>query len=240
MDAPQPKIPVAKDMGREVLTKGRDWMNGPEAELLLNEIRSSSQARATLVEYFSHWRNPPMSFEDIVEYFILDYLHVGTGDGNALRQDPASAIVRHYVGDHEINGDDRIIHARLIHDHCPEAYWFMVALAKKHSSLCQEVLRSRFKSHVLYLQRGVTDSNKHFALESWAYAGSVKGYGEITLCAKVPLASVLSLRTQEHEIIVLRNTWESQIVVDNQTPSSIQRRPHVAGRWHALLKRLQG
>ncbi|MPY12094.1 hypothetical protein [Arthrobacter bussei] len=211
---PRDSISSAADMTKAVRVKGRDWLDGPESKILLDDLKSDVETVAILEGYFAGWRTPPMSVDDIVEYFILDYLGAGTGNGPALRQDPASAIIRCYVGDHERGGADRVLEARELSKASPRAFWFMVTLAKKHSSLCQEVLKSEFKSDVLKLQRGVRDSSVHFAIESWSYVDSVSNYGSITLRAEVPLSSVLSLRAQEHEIVLLRHPWESEIIIE--------------------------
>lgn len=208
MDNPSGRSSKASDIEKMVRAKALRWLKSQEAISLLGSIRCNTEAVAALEGYFKGWRQDPMSLENIVEYFILGYLRVGTSNGPALRSNLVSAIIRCHVGDIELNSTDRITKAREVRNNCPDAFWFMVTLARKHSSLCQEVLRSEFNSDILDLRRGVNDPNVHFAIESWSFGASVSDYGSVTLRARIPLSSVLSLRSQEDEIIVLRTPTE--------------------------------
>lgn len=188
-----------------VRIKAQEWLKSHEAKTLYDSISTNSEALTALEEYFRGSFKEPRMLEKIAEYFILDYLEVGKSNGNALRISYASAITRCSVDDLELNSSDRISNAHKIRKTCPIAFQFMVTLAKKHSNLCQEVLKSTFDTDEIELSRGVNHPNKKFAIESWTYDDTcASNFGPVTLRARVPLNLVVSLRTDESEIVVLR------------------------------------
>lgn len=131
----------------------------------------------------------------------------------------------------------------------PNAYLYMLDLARKHSEICQDVLRLAFKAEELPLVRKVSDATKHFAVVSCAYGEQVSSYGPITLHARVPLSSVLSVRPQEKEIVVIRQPWESSIddneddqpTKDNESSTTISsRRENLAEGLEGIASRIRG
>lgn len=201
-------------------TKAEKWLVSDEARQLFEAAEEDSEAVKAIEDHFADWMPSTKTIDGITRYLVVGYLNAGTGAGQALRLDPATAIIRCVVGDSSIVADDPIKSARKIRDSCPAAFQYMLTLFHKHSEICRDVLRDAFKSDTLELRRGVHDDSQHYAVESWSFRGPVSSYGPITLSANVPLSSVLSLRAQEHEIVVLRHPWESSISAE-MPPSEV-------------------
>lgn len=201
-------LPNSAELVGEAHNRACDWLESDQAsDLRRFYLRSLSDTDA-VVQYFGDWKEEVKSLEHIARYFLEGYFGAGTGNGNALRIDPVSAIVRSYLGDKDRLCGDRIENANQLRADHPGAFNWMLRLASQHARICQETLTRHLGTHFVSLYRGVRDPRRHYAIESWAYRGSVSNYGPVTLRAEVPLASVLSIRRQEHEIVVIRNTWE--------------------------------
>lgn len=212
------------------------WLVGNEATSLLTRIQNNRPALKIIEDYFADWQSQPMDISEIMKYFLIGYLAEGTADGQALQTNPASSLVRCVLEDKNTKYlEDRLPKARDIRDSCPAAFQWMLTLICKHAEICQSVLRSSFNSHVLNLQRGVSDTTNPLPIESWSFNGSVSSYGPITLQASVPLASVLSLRGQEHEIVLIRHSWELSII--ERAPEKTE--PNTESWREQLAKRLE-
>lgn len=206
-------FPLPSVLQQQVRRRAEDWLKGQKALELRAELLSVAEAWEEVQSLFLRPGEGSVSIDDVMRYFLVDYLSVGTESGHSLRLDLMSTIVRCDLDDDVLGGADRIAAVRQIRHRSPEAFFWMLRLANAHAEICREALRTAFGSDTLKLKRGVQRTDVHHAIESWAYRGSVKSYGERTLTASVPLSSVLSVRGQEHEVIVLRHRWESSIRV---------------------------
>ena len=222
-------------MASEARAAAEDWLRSAEAEAIRQSISADICAVEVIEDYFNGWRQDPLGIGDVMRYFLIDYLEAGTADGHALRINPVSAIIRCDLGERGNRHGDRLDAAVRIRDECPSAFHWMLRLARQHANICQAVLYSSFKSHTLQLRRGVARTDVRFAIESWAFAGSVSAYGPIRLDAAVPLSSVLSLRAQEHEIVVARPSWESSIIANCQRGHTGASEEHRIPTWRDAL-----
>ncbi|WP_230671692.1 hypothetical protein [Rathayibacter sp. Leaf248] len=135
--------------------------------------------------------------------FVRGYLDVGTSSGNALKSDPVSQIILSKMS-RRCRSDPAIAEACKLRETSPDLFEFMSQLIDIHSRIVRSVVRHAFQADNLVLRRGVADTRLISPIESWAYFGSVHSYGANTLIARVPVASILSLRGAEHELIVAR------------------------------------
>lgn len=224
-------VPRSSDLAARGRTKAHAWIESAQAKALRQSSLSNPDAAGAVVQYFAGWRVHPMSIDDITEYVLVDYFNVGTASGHALRNDLVSAIVRSHLGDRSLNATDRLPKAHQLRRDHPDAFDWILQLAWQHARVCQETLFEAFGTHSITLRRGVLDTSRHHAIESWAFCEDVSSYGPNTLLAQVPLSSVLSIRGQEHEIVVARATWEPTIEVSN-SPDSLSRPESRATIWH--------
>lgn len=225
--AHRPLAPLSSQLRRQAWVAATKWLDGPEFGELLAPLPDSSHALRA-AEVFCEDRIPLIeSWEDLGRWFVRDYLDAGTASGPTFHTHPVTRIIVSSAADMDGRSSTEVDPSvKVLRGAAEEVYGVMVALAARHSLLCQEVVRREFGANALVLRRGVKQARTSRVVESWAFRGSVGSYGPIALIARVPVTAIVSIRGAENELIASRQPWAAEgstrFHVEESSPSSRQ------------------
>ncbi|KAB1654092.1 hypothetical protein F8O01_14360 [Pseudoclavibacter chungangensis] len=137
-------LPKSSDLVTRGREKAQVWIKSNQAKALRLSHLSNLAASDAVVRYFADWRAHTMSIDEIAQYVLVDYFGAGTADGNALRNDLVSPIVRIHLGDKCLHESDKLLKANQLRSNHPGAFSWLPQLAYQHARICQETLLEAF------------------------------------------------------------------------------------------------